>query len=53
MRPDGAQLQEIAQWIDEGRLRPVLHRTYPFEQTREAFIELERGRSRGKIVVVL
>ena len=53
MRPDGAQLAELAGWIDAGRLRPVLHRTYPFAEVREAFAELERGRARGKIVVTI
>lgn len=51
MRPDGAQLAELARWIDAGTLRPILHRTYPLDEFREAFAELERGRARGKIVV--
>jgi NADPH:quinone reductase-like Zn-dependent oxidoreductase len=53
MRPDGAQLAELGGWIDAGRLRPVLHRTYPLAEAREAFAELERGRARGKIVVTI
>jgi len=53
MRPDGAQLAELGGWIDAGRLRPVLHRTYPLAEVREAFAELERGRARGKIVVTI
>jgi NADPH:quinone reductase-like Zn-dependent oxidoreductase len=53
MRPDGAQLAELAAWVDAGRLRPVIHATYPFAQVAEAFAELERGRARGKIVVTL
>jgi alcohol dehydrogenase len=51
MRPDGAELAELAAWIDAGVLRPVVHRTYPFAEVRDAFAELERGRARGKIVV--
>lgn len=51
MRPDGAQLAELASWIDDGSLRPILHRTYPLDEFAEAFAELERGRARGKIVV--
>jgi NADPH:quinone reductase-like Zn-dependent oxidoreductase len=51
MRPDGAQLAELAGWIDAGKLRPILHRTYPLADFREAFAELERGRARGKIVL--
>jgi len=53
MRPDGAQLAELAGWIDAGKLRPILHRTYPLTEIREAFAELERGRARGKIVVTI
>jgi NADPH:quinone reductase-like Zn-dependent oxidoreductase len=51
MRPDGAELAELAAWMDEGRLRAVVHREYPLAEWREAFAELERGRARGKIVV--
>ena len=53
MRPDGAQLAELAAWIDAGKLRPVLHRTYPFAQVVDAFAELERGHARGKLVVTI
>ena len=51
MRPDGAELAELARWIDDGKLRPILHETYPLDAYREAFAELERGRARGKIGV--
>ena len=53
MRPDGAQLAELGSWIDAGTLKPVIHRTYPLADVREAFAELERGRARGKIVVTI
>jgi alcohol dehydrogenase len=53
MRPDGDQLAELATWIDEGLLRPILHKTYKLIEVREAFAELERGRARGKIVVTM
>ncbi len=51
MRPDGAELAELATWIDAGRVRPVLHKVYPLAAYAEAFAELERGRARGKIVL--
>jgi alcohol dehydrogenase len=51
MRPDADQLAEVARWIDDGKLKPVIHRIYPFADVVEAFAELERGRSRGKIVL--
>ena len=53
MRPDGAQLAEIAGWIDAGTLKPIVHRTYPLGEFREAFAELERGHARGKIVLTI
>jgi alcohol dehydrogenase len=53
MRPDGAQLAELASWIDAGKLKPIVHRTYPLAEFREAFAELERGRTRGKIVLTI
>jgi NADPH:quinone reductase-like Zn-dependent oxidoreductase len=53
MRADGAQLAEIGRWIDDAKLRPIVHRTYPLAEIREAFAELERGRARGKIVVTI
>jgi NADPH:quinone reductase-like Zn-dependent oxidoreductase len=51
MRPDAKELEEVAGWVDEGKIKPVLHRTFPLEEVAEAFAELERGRARGKIVV--
>ncbi|HEY4181853.1 MAG TPA: NADP-dependent oxidoreductase [Kofleriaceae bacterium] len=53
MRPDGEQLAMIAAAVDAGMLRPVIHKTYPLDDIKEAFAELERGKSRGKIVVTI
>lgn len=53
MRADGDELAEIAAWVDAGKLRPVIHRTYALADVAEAFAELERGRARGKIVVTI
>lgn len=53
MRPDGAQLAELAGWIDAGTLRPVVHRVFPLDQVVEAFRELEGGRARGKVIVTV
>jgi NADPH:quinone reductase-like Zn-dependent oxidoreductase len=51
MRPSAEQLDEVAGFVAAGTLKPLIHRTYPLADVREAFAELERGRSRGKIVV--
>ena len=51
MRANGAQLKELAALYDSGTLRPVLDRTFPFEETLEAMAYVEQGRANGKIVV--
>lgn len=53
MRPDAGELGELGTWIEAGRLRPVIHRSYPLADIGSAFAELETGRARGKIVVTV
>ncbi len=45
-------LAELAELIDEGRLEVPIARTYPLDQVRDAFRELEQRHTRGKIVLV-
>lgn len=52
MNANGAELAELASLIEAGTLRPVVDRTYPFEQLNDAFAYLATGRERGKVVVV-
>lgn len=51
MRADGAQLQQIAQLIDDGTLRPVVERSYPFAEVPQALSHVASGHSKGKVVV--
>jgi NADPH:quinone reductase-like Zn-dependent oxidoreductase len=51
MRPDGGQLAEIATLLEGGVIRPVLDRTFPFLETKEALAYVESGRAVGKVVV--
>lgn len=51
VRPDGAQLSEIGQLLQSGRVRPVIDKVFPFAQAREALAYLAQGRSKGKVVV--
>lgn len=53
MRSDGAQLRTLAALYDAGTLRPVLDRTFPFDETLEAVAYVEQGRAKGKIVVTM
>lgn len=45
-------LAELARLIDEGRLEVPIARAYPLEQVRDAYRELERRHTHGKIVLV-
>lgn len=51
MRPSGNQLREIALLFDQGVLRPVVDRVFPFASTNEALAYVESGRARGKVVI--
>lgn len=53
MRADGNQLTEITSLIDDGVIRPVVDRVFPFASTREAMAYVEAGRAKGKVVVSL
>jgi NADPH:quinone reductase-like Zn-dependent oxidoreductase len=53
MRANGGQLTEITSLIDEGVIRPVVDRVFPFASTKEAMAYVEAGRAKGKVVVSL
>jgi NADPH:quinone reductase-like Zn-dependent oxidoreductase len=53
MRADGGQLTKIASLIDDGVIRPVVDRVFPFASTKEAMAYVEAGRAKGKVVVSL
>jgi len=51
MRPDGAQLQQIAALVEAGIIKPVINKVFPFEQTQDALAYVETGRAKGKVVI--
>jgi NADPH:quinone reductase-like Zn-dependent oxidoreductase len=51
MRADGTRLAELAKLYDDGTLRPVLDRTFGFDDTLEAMAYVEQGKAHGKVVV--
>jgi NADPH:quinone reductase-like Zn-dependent oxidoreductase len=54
MHASGSQLRELGGLYDAGALRPVIDRTFPFEQTSEALAYVEQGRTKaGKVVVTM
>lgn len=53
MRANGEQLSKITSLIDDGIIRPVVDRVFPFAATPEALAYVEKGRAKGKVVVGL
>ena len=50
-KPNVPDLEFIAGLVAQGRIRPVIDRRYPLEQTAEAVAYLARGHARGKVIV--
>lgn len=46
-------LAELAGLIDDGRLELPIAATYPLDRVRDAYAELERGHTRGKLVLIV
>lgn len=53
VQPSGEDLATVAAWIDDGRVRPVVERTYPLEQAADAHLASETRRTRGKLVLTV
>lgn len=51
MRANGEQLREITSLIDSRIIRPVVDRIFPFESINDAMAYVEKGRTKGKVVV--
>lgn len=51
MKPSGEQLRTIANYIEAGKIIPIIDRVYPFENAQEAMEYAETGRAKGKIIV--
>ena len=51
--PDGGQLEQIAALVEAGAIEPVIERCFELEEIAEAHEAIERGRTRGKLVIAL
>ena len=53
MHPNGSDLAQLAKLIEQGTLKVVVDKTYPFAEISEALAYVERGRAKGKVVVTM
>ena len=47
----GEQLSQITPLVEQGKIKPVIDRVFPFEQGIEAFEYLVAGRAKGKVII--
>jgi len=47
----GDQLREITTLVEARKVRPVIDRVFPFEQSLEALAYADLGRSKGKVII--
>ncbi|MED7666495.1 NADP-dependent oxidoreductase [Pseudomonas moraviensis subsp. stanleyae] len=53
MRADGIQLQKITALIEAGVIKPVIDRSFAFDQLADALHYVEKGRAKGKVAIVI
>jgi NADPH:quinone reductase-like Zn-dependent oxidoreductase len=51
MHPSGSDLAMLAELIEQGKLKAIVDRTYPFAKIAEALDYVQSGRAKGKVVV--
>lgn len=51
MKADGKQLAQITALINDGIIKPVVDKVFPFEAIKDAINYVESGRAKGKVVV--
>lgn len=53
MHPSGSDLARLAELIEQGKLKVIVDKVYPFAKISEALAYVESGRAKGKVVVTM
>jgi NADPH:quinone reductase-like Zn-dependent oxidoreductase len=53
MHPSGSDLAQLAELIEQGKLKVIVDKTYLFANISEALAYVENGRAKGKVVVTM
>ncbi|MBI3175320.1 MAG: NAD(P)-dependent alcohol dehydrogenase [Chloroflexi bacterium] len=51
--PNGKDLAQLKEWIETGKVKPVIDRTYELRETPDAFRYLDKEHARGKVVITV
>jgi NADPH2:quinone reductase len=49
---NAAAIAEMMGWMKEGKIKPLVSKTYTLEQTAQALIDLRERRATGKLVIL-
>jgi NADPH:quinone reductase-like Zn-dependent oxidoreductase len=49
----GSDIDALRQLIERGQMSPIIDRTYPLTEVRDAIQRLESGKVRGKVAITL
>ena len=52
-KPNGEDLVVLKEFIEAGKVTPVIDMTYPLSEVPEAIRHLEQGHARGKVVITV
>ena len=50
-RTSTSNLDMFRMWMEDGKLKPVIEKTYSFDQYHEAYEHLSSGRAKGKLLI--
>ncbi|MBA4376815.1 MAG: alcohol dehydrogenase [Anaerolinea sp.] len=50
-KPNAIDLELIIKLVEEGKVKPIIDRRYPLNQTAEAMRYLSQGHARGKVII--
>lgn len=51
-KANAAMLQELVQWCEQGKIKPVIHKTMPMSALKAAYAEMGARGVKGKLVMV-
>lgn len=51
MHPSGEQLDKITELIENNKIKPIIDSTFPLEKTKDALAYVEKGRTKGKVII--
>lgn len=52
-KPNTSDLEFIVKLVEEGKIKPIIERVYPLQETADAIRYLNQGHARGKVLIAI